>query len=1234
MVKISVISWGSEISVIRHAAKKLDFELSDWNVYDLKENESLVSECINSFSDSDFVLIHPSHDSYWDEIIDGFPKEMPVVSYGFSDMFWSASTVPLSVVSAVSAYFLYGGLENICNMLAFCASKILGLDYHYLEPSVTRWEGIYHPDIPFVLDSPGQYFDYRGVISEYNVGILFPRTQWICGDLKAIDAFVRRIEKFANTVCVFCFSNGDEELGALSSEECLKKYMPDNLDALIDLRSFVQSKDRESLIKHLKKLDVPVFHPLTMYHSSIDDWKASEFGMTGSETGWTVALPEFQGLTEMIPFSFAEKESVSGVETSLHVPHEERMNKIAERIKRWILLSKKKNSERKIVFILHNKPCASVEGTVGSGANLDTLESVSEILKAMKERGYNVNPPESGEALINEIMSKKAVSEFRWTSVEEIVQKGGALTLIKADDYKEWFSTLPEKVKIQVSGCWGKPPGEEIDGVPPAMLYKGDIVVTGISFGNALVCVQPKRGCSGARCDGKACKILHDAKTPPTHQYLATYHYFDETYGADAIVHVGTHGNLEFLPGKGVGLSDSCYPDIAIGSMPHLYIYNSDNPPEGTTAKRRSYATLVDHMQTVMATSELYGNLKELEEQIAEYKRAVSTDKARAHALTHTIEELLEETGISYSINLKGLKYIEAGFDEIIEAAHKVVTQTYETKIPKGMHIFGRNPEGEDRADMIYSVLCYEGILNDFTSEISGNTSPESDIEKLREEEILSKEIILAIVNKTDPYETIKSAIGREFTSEQKKHADEIFGIINSINERIEDSDEIKSLLHGFDGKYVEPGPSGLITRGNPEIMPTGRNFYSLDPNKVPTKAAWRIGNRLADEVLGKYLEENGKYPENIAFYWVSTDIMWGDGEVFSQMLKLIGVEPVWKSGKVKSFRVIPADELGRPRIDITVKIGGIMRDNFYNCIEFLDEAVKAVSELDEPPEINFLRKHFLQTGNSERIFGNRPGTYGNGVNLAVYASAWKDEADIADVFLEWNSYSYGKGKENFGVSAKEKMTAQLKSVSLTFNVAMTDEYDLLGCCCYFGAHGGLTIAARTVSQNEIPVYYGDTRSLDTVEVRTIADEIRRVVRTKLLNPKWIDGMKKHGYKGAEDISKRITHVYGWEATTGEVDDSIFDSIAEIFVLNEENRKFFSEKNPWALEEIGRRLLEANARELWEADLDLIEKLKEAYMDIEGDMEDRRGESQGDIQGGSIDVFTLKEIAANRHNRA
>jgi cobaltochelatase CobN len=360
--------------------------------------------------------------------------------------------------------------------------------------------------------------------------------------------------------------------------------------------------------------------------------------------------------------------------------------------------------------------------------------------------------------------------------------------------------------------------------------------------------------------------------------------------------------------------------------------------------------------------------------------------------------------------------------------------------------------------------------------------------------------------------------------------------------------------------------------------------------------------------------------------YWMANDIMWADGEQLAQMLYLIGVEPVWNASKVTGFHVIPLQELGRPRIDVTVRVSGISRDCFFNCIEFLDRAIKAVHELDEPEEENMIRKHAHQSrnkGDPRRIFASKPGTYGNGVNLAVYASAWKEESDLTDIFVQWNSFAYGAGV--FGVQAEDELADQLRSVDLTFNKTVTDEYDLLGCCCYFGTHGGLTNAAAELSGHEVASYYGDTRNRERIEVRTLADEVRRVVRTRLLNPKWIEGMKRHGYKGAGDISSRIGRIYGWEATTSSVDDRIFDDIAKTFILNEENRKFFQENNPWAMEEISRRLLEASSRDLWKADEDVLSQLKETYLEIEGWMEEGMGDSSGSFQGGSIDVIPIKE---------
>jgi cobaltochelatase CobN len=455
---------------------------------------------------------------------------------------------------------------------------------------------------------------------------------------------------------------------------------------------------------------------------------------------------------------------------------------------------------------------------------------------------------------------------------------------------------------------------------------------------------------------------------------------------------------------------------------------------------------------------------------------------------------------------------------------------------------------------------------------------------------------------------------------------------ILDIRKRISESDETGSLLRGLDGRYIPAGPSGQITRGHEDVLPTGRNFYSLDPHRVPTKAAWRVGQRLADAMIAKHGEEEGAVPENVAFYWMAGDIMASDGEMFAQMLWLIGVRPVWNTnGQMKSFEVIPLHKLGHPRIDITVRTTGILRDNFSNCYEVLDDAIRTVAALDEPGEKNFVRKHALQGMEKDgadfrtatyRIFSSKPGTYASGVNLAVLASAWKTQADLADIFVAWNGYAYGRDVR--GTDAHDRLAANLSTVSVTFNKVHSDEHDLLGCCCYFGAHGGFTAAARHYSANEVKPYYGDTREPGRVEVRDLSDEIRRVVRTKLLNPTWIDGMKGHGYKGASDIMKRVTRVYGWSASTREVDNWIFDDIASTFVNDDGMRRFFEDENPYALEEIARRLLEAEQRDLWDADPEVLSELKKNYLEIESWMEDRT--STGDVQGGSVDVYAPGDV--------
>jgi len=872
---------------------------------------------------------------------------------------------------------------------------------------------------------------------------------------------------------------------------------------------------------------------------------------------------------------------------------------------------------------------------VGGGAHLDTLESVVDVMKRMAAEGYEVTPPENGGALIDEIMSRKAISEFRWTTVQEIVAKGGNLALVENDRYLEWFAELPEAVRSRISDAWGNPPGEEKDGVPAAMVYDGKILVTGVRFGNVVVCVQPKRGCAGARCDGQVCKILHDPAVPPPHQYLATYKWIAREFAADAIVHVGTHGNLEFLPGKATGLSSGCLPDVAIDTMPHLYIYNADNPPEGIIAKRRSNAVLVDHMQAVMVQGELYGDLDELERLLTEYTRYQHTEPGKAHTISHMIIDKVK------GLNLLPEDRLSHGMmDEAITEIHEKLTLLKDTYIPKGMHIFGRAPQGASRAEFIYAIMRYEtgpGSLRAIVSDVIGRVSPAGNGDLTEAVEATARGLCKGWVEQGV---SLADGLGAayELLPSERHTLEKVGEDLARLDLSISASDEMGALLSGFDGSYIPPGPSGLITRGRPDILPTGRNFYALDPQTIPTRAAWEMGKLLADKTLDRYLIDEGDYPENIAFYWQCTDIMWSDGEGMAQMMYLLGVKPVWQdNGRVKGFQVMAPEEIKRPRIDITVRISGITRDNFSGAIELMDEAVQAVAALEEPVEKNFVRKHTLERlGDTPvtdkvalrratfRLFASMPGTYQAGTQLAVYASAWKTEKDLADVFLYWNGYAYGKGV--FGDAAHKHFKESLSSVCCTFNKTVTDEYDLTGCCCYFGTHGGMINAAQVVSGTEIRNYYGDTRDQGKVSVRTLAEEVRRVARAKILNPKWIEGMKEHGYKGAGEISKRVGRLYGWQATAKTVDQSIFDDVTRTFLMNNENRQFFQEHNPWAMEEMGRRLIEAMERGLWDPSPDVKEALKRLYLEVEGWIEDKMDGIEGEFQGGAIDIMTKDDI--------
>lgn len=1224
-MNLKAVLWGSEIPMIRKASLATGIDLKCWATFRLRDPEVLKA-CIEDLRGADLILLHPTQDAYWDDLIPALDPSIPVVSFGYDQSLWAASSVPLKTVATVNAYFTYGGQANMENLLRYLAAECLGASGRHEPPTMDLWEGVYHPDAPAAFSGVDEYLVWYGTRHEKTVGILFYRLYWANRDLAVIDALIREFEKDMNVIAVFSTGSGDQEAGAYAGAEVVRSFFPGRIDALVSLQSSSLSPDAAAPVEAFRDLGVPVFHPVILYYRSEEEWEASSDGMGSSELGWSLVMPEMYGMIEMLPVATAMKEGPDGSDHDWHQPIAERVEKIGRRVRSWIRLRDLPNHEKRVAIILNASPCASVEANVGAAAHLDALESAVRILRALKNAGYEVECPASGEDLARIILEKRAVSEFRWTPVGEIVNRGGCLHRVDLPTYRNWFDELPSDLRGRMISAWGEPPGQERDGIPPAMLYEGDIVISGLRLGNAVILTQPKRGCAGSRCDGQVCRILHDPETPPPHHYLATYRYLERIFGADVILHLGTHGTLEFLPGKAAGLSASCFPDAVLGSLPLLYIYNSDNPPEGTIAKRRGSAVLVDHMQTAMAATGTYGLLKELEDRSAEYRKYAGFENAKAHAVRHQILDLVRKANLAGEVQLDKRMGRENGFEEVLDEIHRILSGITGTRIPEGMHVFGRLPEGRRRGEIITTILDHNGRLRNLVASMMGLDMRVSESEAALIAVLMTKAELLveAWLAGAGAEDAAIRVLGELLATPEARECASVREEVLRIAALIDQSDELGSLAQGLSGRYIPPGPSGLLSRGRADILPTGRNFYSLDPDAVPTPAAWEVGRALAGTLLEKYRAEQGRYPENVAMLWMASDIMWADGEQFAQMLALLGVEPVREKGRIARFRVIPLERLGRPRIDLTVRASGILRDCFFRCIELLDEAIMTVAELDEPTDLNFVRKHHTPGTPARRIFGSRKGTYGMGVNLAVYASAWKELQDLSDVFVAWNGYSYGK--DCYGEDDRDAFASRLSTVEVTFNKTVTDEYDLLGCCCYFGSHGGMTAAARTLSGKDVVAYYGDTRDTSRVAVRTLAEELRRVARTKLLNPQWIDGLKEHGYAGAAEMARRAGRVFGWDATTGEVDDWIFDDIARTFLLDEQNRKFFREHNIWAMEEMGRRLLEANERGMWNPDPEVLEELQRVYLEIEGCLEENLATVKGPMQGGEIDVYTLEEV--------
>ena len=722
-MKIASIMWGSYMQALVTAAREIDgLELK---IYSMKDMSDL--DCREAFfqyvrQEADVLVIYANANAAWDamaEEVQAVAQVVPVLIFGNAPALLAYNTVSAQVALGVQQYLTYGGEENARSALLYILKEVLGQDCEVAPPEEFAWQGIYYPGVEEIMNSVAEYQekcpDYQP--ERQTVGLLFYRSLWINKNFEMIEAFIRECDAVGlNVLPAFATGNADADIGSKDNRFVINEYFMKQgqpvIEALMDLQSSMLIKPTEKGVPNdtsatniLERLNIPIVNGLMSYSRTEEEWRADKYGISGANMVWAVGLPEMNGIIEPIVVACQERspQPDTGGTLERYRPVTSRVRYLCRRVKKWVDLRKKPLAQRKVAFILHNNPCVGAELSVGGGANLDTLESVARIMKEMQSQGYSLQElPANGEELIRTIMDRKAISDFRWTPIEEIVQKGGVLKYLKTEEYRQWFDSFPSEVQQAMITTWGNPPGEIIDEVPAAMVYQGDILITGVEYGNAVICAQPKRGCAGPRCDGRVCKILHDPDCPPTHQYVATYRYLEDVWGADVLVHVGTHGNLEFLPGKALGLSESCYPELALGTIPHLYIYNTDNPAEGTIAKRRSYATLVGHMQTVMVETAAYGAYDDLEAMLGEYQQACTQEKARAHELEHLITEKITEANLTEEIDLN------LEFPAIIEKTHAVLSRMKNSMHQDGMHIFDAIPQGENRINFVHSVLRHD----------------------------------------------------------------------------------------------------------------------------------------------------------------------------------------------------------------------------------------------------------------------------------------------------------------------------------------------------------------------------------------------------------------------------------------------------------------------------------------------------------------------------------------------
>ncbi|WP_018215707.1 cobaltochelatase subunit CobN [Salinispora vitiensis] len=1136
----------------------------------------------------------------------------------------ATSTVSAGVTTQALSYLVEGGPENLAQLARFLSDTVLLTGEGFAPPAPTPAYGMHGAR----STSPGRP----------TVGIVFYRAHALAGNTAFVDTLADAVEAAGgNAAPIFCGSLRGLTAGAGPLELFAR------CDALLVTvlaaggtvaADAAGGGDEDAWdVGALAALDVPVIQALCLT-STREQWAGSDAGLSPLDAAMQVAIPEFDGRIVTVPFSFKQLDA-DGL--SVYAPDPERAARVAGIAVRHARLWQLPNADKRVAVVLSSYP--TKHARVGNAVGLDTPASAVRLLAALAAAGYDLGAaplPDDGDALIHALIAAGG-HDVEWLTPEQLAT---ASARIPQETYRRWFDQVPAQLRADMVRHWGEPPGE---------LYTdgGDLVLAGLRFGNVVLLIQPPRGFGE-----NPIAIYHDPDLPPSHHYLAAYRWLAAPdtaggFGADAVVHLGKHGTLEWLPGKGLGLAADCAPDAVLGDLPLVYPFIVNDPGEGTQAKRRAHAVVVDHLVPPMARAETYGDLAKLEQLLDEYATVQALDPAKVPVVRGQIWELVRAAELHHDLHQSEMPTAD-DFDDFVLHLDGYLCEVKDVQIRDGLHVLAEAPAGEARVNLVLAVLrapqvwggtralpglrqaiaasygLDESVLlaapgarvrvpAALTDAAGGPAGTAADAVDLIEG--LARRLALGMETLGWPPDRVEEVVV-EVTGRAIPEAAAVlrFGATELVPRLERTTDELAHTLAALNGRFVPPGPSGSPTRGLVNVLPTGRNFYSVDPKAIPSRNAWDVGVALADSLLARHLADTGAYPRSVGLTVWGTSAMRTQGDDIAEVLALLGCRPTWddRSRRVTGVEVVPLAELGRPRIDVTVRISGFFRDAFPHVVALMDDAVRQVAALDESTSDNHLRAHVAEdlAGHGDerrataRIFGSKPGAYGAGLLPLIDARNWRSDADLAEVYAVWGGYAYGRGLD--GREARTDMERAFARIAVAVKNQDTREHDIVDSDDYFQYHGGMVAMVRHLTGAAPAAYVGDSAMPHDVRTRTLSEETRRVFRARVVNPRWIAAMRRHGYKGAFELAATVDYLFGYDATAGVVDDWMYERLAEAYLFDEETREFLERSNPWALRGMTERLLEAADRGLWaKPEPSTLDRLRETYLASEGDLEDR-----------------------------